>query len=62
MMGVLEGIKEEEAYAGGPDGPLFVSIAAGLSTARLKRRSRQGRAWCAPCRTPRFSWERASPP
>lgn len=36
MMGVLEGIKEEEAYAGGPDGPLFVSIAAGLSTARLE--------------------------
>ena len=36
MMGVLKGIAEEDAYAGGPDGPLFVSIAAGLSTARLE--------------------------
>lgn len=36
MMGVLEGIAAEPAFAGGADGPLFVSIAAGLPTARLE--------------------------
>ncbi len=36
MMGVLEEIKSLEAYVGGSDGPLFVSVAAGLSTKRLE--------------------------
>ncbi len=36
MMGVLEGIAALPAYAGGSAGPLFVSIAAGLSTERLQ--------------------------
>lgn len=36
MMGVLEGMAQHSAYAGGSRGPLFVSIAAGLSTARLE--------------------------
>lgn len=36
MMGVLESISDMAAYAGGADGPLFVSIAAGLSTERLE--------------------------
>ena len=36
MMGVLEQIAELPAYEGGKDGPLFVSIAAGLCTERLE--------------------------
>ncbi|MEG1826343.1 MAG: pyrroline-5-carboxylate reductase [Gordonibacter sp.] len=36
MMGVLEQIAEVPAYVGGKDGPLFVSIAAGLCTERLE--------------------------
>lgn len=36
MMGVFESIANLPAYAGGAEGPLFVSIAAGLSTARLE--------------------------
>lgn len=36
MMGVLESIAHLPAYEGGSGGPLFVSIAAGLSTARLQ--------------------------
>ncbi len=37
MMGVLEGIAGLPAYGGGAEGPLFVSIAAGLATGRLER-------------------------
>ena len=36
MMGVLEEIAALPAYEGGDGGPLFVSIAAGLSTQRLE--------------------------
>lgn len=36
MMGVLEGIAGLPAYGGGAEGPLFVSIAAGLATERLE--------------------------
>lgn len=36
MMGVLESMAQCGTYAGGAAGPLFVSIAAGLSTARLE--------------------------
>lgn len=36
MMGMLETIVNLPAYGGGVDGPLFVSIAGGLSTARLR--------------------------
>lgn len=36
MMGVLESIADLPAYGGGSEGPLFVSIAAGLSTERLE--------------------------
>ena len=36
MMGVLEGISALPAYSGGANGPLFVSIAAGLTTQRLE--------------------------
>lgn len=36
MMGVLEGIAGLPAYGGGAEGPLFVSIAAGLTTERLE--------------------------
>lgn len=36
MIGVLEQIAVLPAYAGGEEGPLFVSVAAGLSTARLE--------------------------
>lgn len=36
MMGMLEGIAQLPAYAGGADGPLFVSIAAGLATETLE--------------------------
>ncbi len=35
MMEVLEGIRKTPAFQGGPLGPLFVSIAAGLTTDRL---------------------------
>lgn len=35
MMTVLEGICANPAFGGGADGPLFVSIAAGLETTRL---------------------------
>ena len=37
MGGVLESIASLEAFAGGGQGPLFVSIAAGLTTASLER-------------------------
>lgn len=36
MMGVLEKLSEMDAFSGGEQGPLFVSIAAGLTTARLE--------------------------
>lgn len=36
MMGVLESIAPLPAYAGAAEGPLFVSIAAGLTTSRLE--------------------------
>ena len=36
MMGVLEGISALPAYGGGACGPLFVSLAAGLTTQRLE--------------------------
>ncbi len=36
MMDVLEGIASQPSFAGGAEGPLFVSIAAGLSTERLE--------------------------
>lgn len=36
MMAVLQGVCENPAFAGGPQGPLFVSIAAGLATARIE--------------------------
>lgn len=36
MMGVLESIAQLPAFQGGADGPLFVSIAAGLATGRLQ--------------------------
>ncbi len=36
MMGVIEQIAPLDAYAGAGEGPLFVSIAAGLSAARLQ--------------------------
>ena len=36
MMGVLANIRDCEAYAGKGSSPLFVSIAAGLTTARLE--------------------------
>lgn len=36
MMGVLESISHEAAYVGAKEGPLFVSLAAGLSTERLE--------------------------
>ena len=35
MMEVLEGIRTTPAFQGGPQGPLFVPIAAGLTTDRL---------------------------
>lgn len=35
MMEVLKSISSEEVFQGGADGPLFVSIAAGLTTERL---------------------------
>ncbi|WP_165247156.1 pyrroline-5-carboxylate reductase [Adlercreutzia sp. ZJ141] len=38
MMSVLDEICSEDRYAGGAQGPLFVSIAAGLSTERLETR------------------------
>lgn len=36
MMDVLTVVRENRAFAGGARGPLFVSIAAGLATARLE--------------------------
>lgn len=36
MMGVLDEIRDDARFAGGADGPLFVSIATGLSTERLE--------------------------
>lgn len=36
MMGVLESIVNLPAYGGGAQGPLFISIAAGLTTQRLE--------------------------
>ncbi|WP_165056747.1 MULTISPECIES: pyrroline-5-carboxylate reductase [unclassified Adlercreutzia] len=36
MMGVLETIRAHGSYVGGEGGPLFVSIAAGLTTERLE--------------------------
>lgn len=36
MSGVLADISENPAFCGGEEGPLFVSIAAGLTTARLE--------------------------
>lgn len=36
MMGVLADISGVDAYAGGAEGPLFISIAAGLTTASLE--------------------------
>ena len=41
---------------------VMMGVLKGFPPRVLKRRSRRGRAWCAPCRTPRFSWGRASPP
>lgn len=42
MMGVLEAMCEKAAYAGGAQGPLFVSIAAGLATSRLEEALPEG--------------------
>lgn len=36
MMGVLEQLSENPAFSGGADGPLFISIAAGLATSKLE--------------------------
>ncbi|MDO4290126.1 MAG: pyrroline-5-carboxylate reductase [Eggerthellaceae bacterium] len=36
LMGVLEGIAARPAFAGGEDGPLFVSIAAGMPTEKIE--------------------------
>lgn len=36
MMDVLKGVSAQPAFQGGADGPLFVSIAAGLTTASLE--------------------------
>lgn len=44
MMGVLESVRQQPAFQGGPDGPLFVSIAAGLTTERIAEALPQGSA------------------
>ena len=36
MMGVLETVSQASAFQGGSEGPLFVSIAAGLPTAKIE--------------------------
>ena len=42
MMGVLDSIAQQPAFQGGAEGPLFVSIAAGLPTDRLAEGLPQG--------------------
>lgn len=42
MWPVLEGLKDVPAFAGGEEGPLFVSIAAGLATSRLEAALAEG--------------------
>lgn len=36
MMAVLDGVRANPAFGGGAEGPLFISIAAGLTTGRLE--------------------------
>ena len=42
MMGVLQSVAQNPVFQGGADGPLFVSIAAGLTTERIESALPQG--------------------
>ena len=50
MFDVLEPLSQLPAFEGGAEGPLFVSIAAGLTTDRIAAALPQGACCCRPAR------------